>query len=181
MKLTLKRKDGKLVNGEIRILNSLDIDKIMKLQEIIVDGLLNKELFIPSSREEYLHCLDKIGVCVGVFTEEDELIAMGAFLMFGEDENNYGYDLGLKKEELKEVGQIESTIVLEEYRGNRLQRIICEELEKIGVNKGAKVMTATASPLNNFSVNTFVNLGYDIVLDKLKYGGFRRYVLRKNL
>lgn len=181
MILTLRRKDGSVVKGELRKLTTLDIEKIMEIQEEIIDGLPNKELFAPSSKEEFLFYLEKVGAGLGVFTEEDKLIAMGIFGALGDDEHNYGYDLNLKKEELKDVGQIESTVVLEEYRGNKLQRIICEELEKIGVEKGMKIMTATASPLNPFSVNTFVNMGYDIVLEKIKYEGLRRYVLRKNI
>ena len=44
-----------------------------------------------------------------------------------------------------------------------------------------ELLCATASPYNKFSVNTFINLGYEIKKDKLKYGGLRRYVLVKNL
>lgn len=181
MKLDLKRKDGIIIKAEMKKLEAKDIDKVMKLQEDIIDALDNKELFAPSTEEEFLYYIEDIGMGLGVFTEKDELIAMGVFGALGQDEHNYGYDLNLSKEELFKVGQIESTVVLEDYRGNRLQKIICEELEKYGVSRGMKLMTATASPLNHFSVNTFVNMGYDIALEKIKYGGLRRYVLRKNI
>ena len=71
--------------------------------------------------------------------------------------------------------------VKSEYRGNKLQRLICEELEKIARKDDIEILSATASPYNEFSVNTFMNLGYEIKKDKLKYGGLRRYVLVKEL
>ena len=112
---------------------------------------------------------------------DDEIIAMGVYAKKGYDKGNYGYDIELKGEELLNVGQIESTVVREEYRGNKLQRIICEELEKIAIENNTKIVCATASPYNEFSVNTFKSLGYEIKKDKIKYGGLRRYVLVKEL
>ena len=90
-----------------------------------------------------------------------------------------GYDLGISDKKLLKVGQIEATLVHEEFRGNKLQKIICKELEKIAVKSGTKILCATASPYNKFSVNTFISLGYKVKEDKLKYGGLRRYVLAK--
>ena len=54
-------------------------------------------------------------------------------------------------------------------------------MEKIAVKEDTKILCATASPYNEFSVNTFKNLGYEIKKDKLKYGGLRRYVLAKRV
>ena len=58
---------------------------------------------------------------------------------------------------------------------------MCLKLEEIGKNKGSKIMMATASPYNPYSVNTFKSLGYEIVKDKIKYSGLRRYVFMKNI
>ena len=104
---------------------------------------------------------------------------MGVYVKKGYDKSNYGYDIGLDNDDVLKVGQIESTVVKEEYRGNKLQKIICKELEKIALKNGTKILCATASPYNEFSVNTFKSLGYEIKEDKLKYGGLRRYVLAK--
>ena len=95
--------------------------------------------------------------------------------------NNYGYDLELNEEELLDVGQIESTVVAPEYRGNSLQKKICNELEKISIANNDKLLCATVSPYNKYSLNSFLELGYKIEKDKLKYGGLRRYVVVKKL
>lgn len=106
---------------------------------------------------------------------------MGVYTKKGYNRSNYAYDIDLKGDDVLKVAQIESTIVKEEYRGNRLQKIICEELEKFTLDDNVEILCATASPYNEFSVNTFKNLGYEIKKDKLKYGGLRRYVLVKKL
>ena len=177
--LNLKRKDGIEVKVELKVLNISYLDKIMELQKIIIDGLENKELYADTEREEFEEYIKKNGKILGCVTEDDELIAMGVYAKKGYDKSNYGYDIGLENEELLKIGQIESTGVTEEYRGNKLQKIICEELEKIAVKEDTKILCATASPYNEFSVNTFKSLGYEIKKDKLKYGGLRRYVLAK--
>lgn len=177
--LNLKRKDGIEVKVELKVLNISYLDKIMELQKIIIDGLENKELYADTEREEFEEYIKKNGKILGCVTEDDELIAMGVYAKRGYDKSNYGYDIGLENEELLKIGQIESTVVKEEYRGNKLQKIICEELEKIAVKEDTKILCATASPYNEFSVNTFKSLGYEIKKDKLKYGGLRRYVLAK--
>lgn len=179
--LKLKRKDGEIIEAKMKELSLEYIDKIMELQKIIIDGLENKELYADTEREEFEEYINGKGKILGCLTENDELIAMGVYAKKGYDKGNYGYDIELKDEELLSVGQIESTVVREEYRGNKLQRIICEELEKIAIENDTRIVCATASPYNEFSVNTFKNLGYEIKKDKIKYGGLRRYVLVKEI
>lgn len=181
IRLRLKRKDEVEVKAELKELTISYLDKIMELQKIIIDGLENKELYADTEREEFEEYIKKNGKILGCVTEDDELIAMGVYAKKGYDKSNYGYDIGLDNEELLKVGQIESTVFKEEYRGNKLQKIICEELEKIAVKEDTKILCATASPYNEFSVNTFKSLGYEIKQDKLKYGGLRRYVLAKRV
>lgn len=181
IRLRLKRKDEVEVKAELKELTISYLNKIMELQKIIIDGLENKELYADTEREEFEEYIKKNGKILGCVTEDDELIAMGVYAKKGYDKSNYGYDIGLDNEELLKVGQIESTVVKEEYRGNKLQKIICEELEKIAVKEDTKILCATASPYNEFSVNTFKSLGYEIKQDKLKYGGLRRYVLAKRV
>ena len=179
--LKVKRKDGEIIEIKLRELKLSDINKIIKLQELIINGLENKELYADSKQEEFEEYINCNGKIIGCLTNEDELIAIGVYAKKGYDESNYAYDIGLNGEEVLKVAQIESTIVKSEYRGNKLQRLICEELEKIARKDNIEILSATASPYNKFSVNTFMNLGYEIKKDKLKYGGLRRYVLVKEL
>lgn len=132
--LKLKRKDGLEVKAELKELNISYLDKVMELQKIIIGGLENKELYADTEREEFEEYLKKNGKVIGCITKDDELIAMGVYVKKGYDKSNYGYDIGLDNDDVLKVGQIESTVVKEEYRGNKLQKIICKELEKIALN-----------------------------------------------
>ena len=132
--LKVKRKDGEIIEIKLRELKLSDINKIIKLQELIINGLENKELYAGSKQEEFEEYINCNGKIIGCLTNEDELIAMGVYAKKGYDESNYAYDIGLNGEEVLKVAQIESTIVKSEYRGNKLQRLICEELEKIAPN-----------------------------------------------
>lgn len=180
-KLKVKRIDNNIIEVEMKILNLSYIEKIMELQEEIVEGLEDKQLYASTEKNEFMKYINNEGIILGLVTEEDELIAMGVYVAKGYDKKNYGYDLGIMGKELLKVGQIESTVVKNEFRGNRLQKIICEELEKLAREKGNTILTSTASPYNKFSVNTFLNLGYEIKIEKVKYGGLKRYVMMKEL
>ena len=64
--LKVKRKDGEIIEIKLRELKLSDINKIIKLQELIINGLENKELYADSKREEfeeYINCNGKIIGC----------------------------------------------------------------------------------------------------------------------
>lgn len=179
--LRLKRKDGKLITGYIKLLDESYIDKIVELQHEIIEGLENKDLYADSGRENFLISLRGFGKVIGCVTEDDELIALGVYANYKDDKENYGYDMNLNKEEILKVGQIESTVVRKPYRGNGLQRIICEIIEEISRKNGDKIIGATVAPENLYSLNNFIKEGYEIVIEKIKYGNYRRYILKKVL
>lgn len=106
---------------------------------------------------------------------------MGVYIEYGYENHNYGYDIEIQGEKLLKVGQLESTVVSEYYRGNKLQKTMCEILEQIGKEAGMKYICATAAPDNRYSVSTIEKLGCKIMADKLKYGGLRRYVFMKEI
>ena len=51
--LKVKRKDGEIIEIKLRELKLSDINKIIKLQELIINGLENKELYADSKKEEF--------------------------------------------------------------------------------------------------------------------------------
>ena len=181
-KINLNKSDGSIVEAEIKLLDLNYMGAIMDLQHNIYDGLENKSFYSCSDKEDFENAIKGKGEIIGcVSLMDDELIAMGVYMEYGYEDHNYGYDINIQGEEILKVGQLESTVVSENYRGNKLQKIICEILEEIGSKAGMKYICATAAPDNKYSVNTFLDLGYSIMADKLKYGGLRRYVLMKEL
>lgn len=180
--MILKKKDGQEIEAELKELDLSYMDKIMDIQKNIYEALANKDFYACTDREEFEDTIKGNGKIIGCISLKDnELIAMGVYIEYGYGVHNYGYDINIQGEELLKVGQIESTVVKEEFRGNKLQKIICEMLEQIGKDAGMKYMCSTVAPDNKFSVNTFEKLGYNIMADKLKYGGLRRYVFMKEI
>ena len=181
-KIILIKKDGTNVEAELKLLDLSYINKIMELQQNIYDGLENKDFYSCSDKDEFEKTINGKGKIIGcVSLIDNELISIGVYIEYGYENHNYGYDIEIQGEELLKVGQLESTIVSEAYRGNKLQKIMCEILEELGQKAGMKYICATAAPNNIFSVNTFIKLGYKIMADILKYGGLRRYVFMKEV
>lgn len=165
----------------LKVLDKSYIQQMMSLQHEVIMNIGNPELFVPSSEEEFEEAIQGKGCIMGYTTKKGELVAMGVYMSYGYDTHNYGYDIDLTGEALLEVGQIEATIVAVNYRGLGLQRKLCTALEEEARKRGNKLLCATASPLNEYSVRNFLKLGYTIKKEKLKYGGLRRYVLEKIL
>ncbi|MBY0754332.1 GNAT family N-acetyltransferase [Clostridium sardiniense] len=179
--INLERKDGLNIIAEIKELDETYIHKIMTLQNNIIENIDNKELYALTSENEFREIINGKGKVIGCLTKNEELIALGVYGNFKYDKNNYGHDIDIKGEKLLTIGQIESIIVSEEYRGNRLQEKLCKILEEIGKLNKTSIMCATVSPNNHFSLKNFLLLGYEVQKEKLKYGGMRRYILVKQL
>lgn len=181
-KIILNKKDERNIEVEFKLLDLSYIDKIMELQQNIYDGIENKDFYVCSDKEEFENAINGKGKVIGcVSLINNELIAIGVYIEYGYENHNYGYDIQIQGEELLKVGQVESTLVSESYRGNGLQKIMCEILEELGRKATMKYICATAAPDNRYSVHTFEKLGYNIMVDKLKYGGLRRYVFMKEI
>ncbi|MGL5415802.1 MAG: GNAT family N-acetyltransferase [Clostridium sp.] len=184
MNIDIKLKNKALNEEEIcnlRFLNEEDLDQVMELQELIMEWLDNSELYSGSERDHFTHFLGEKGRAIGCFNKDGKLIGMGVYAKHGLDEHNYGYDIDLDNEELLKTAQIESTIVHKDYRGNKLQNIICRIIENLAIEDSMNRVMATVSPVNPYSLNTFINNGYIKELEKIKYAGLMRAILNKNL
>ena len=177
--INLKVNNDKKVKASFKELDISYIDKIMNLQSKIYDLLDKKNFYFNTSREEFINIINKIGKVIGCITEDDQLIAIGVYAAYGLNEENYGYDLDFSKEDILKTINFESTIVLPEYRGNGLQRKIIEVLEEAALEEDIKYIGATADPENVYSVNNIKSMGFEIVKEKEKYGGLRRYIFKK--
>lgn len=178
--IVLKNRNDENVEAVIKYLDYTYIDNIVAVEKNIYENLENKDFYCCSSNEDFKEILAQNGKIVGcVIKGTEEIAGIGVYVCHGYNEHNYGYDLGIEGEELLKTGQIESTFVASDYRGNGLQNIIYEILEEISKNNGDKIIAATVYPENTYSLHNFKKRGYNVMLEKLKYGGLRRYVLMK--
>lgn len=61
------------------------------------------------------------------------------------------------------------------------KKILIEKLEELAKADNIKYICATAAPDNKYSSDNIKELGFEIVCEKEKYGGLRRYVFMKRI
>lgn len=172
----------KNVPYKVRPLTTKDIGQVLALQDIVIDALENKQILQPLDFDEFKYITEGKGMIIGAFAE-DELIAFRALMIPPIDEEHLGLDIGLKKEELKEVIYQEISIVHPGYRGNRLQKkmaeLIMQQLSIIGLS--FKYVCCTVMPFNIPSLKDKFSQGMIIRALKEKYEDRLRYVFVKEL
>lgn len=155
-----------------------DIDKVMKLQQDIVDALPDKNLYQTSTREEYLVQLEE-DCCF--MAECDGEVAGFSVLVPNDPDNprNYGKYFDYDREQLAKTASLDLTMVAPAYRGYGIQRDFNKIRIGTAVGMGATEGLATISPDNPYSYRNFTVLNFDIVEQREMYGGKQRYLLRK--
>lgn len=160
--------------------NINDIDNILELQRIVMSDIHNNEIFELTSREEFIFYFESSSIIFGCFRKE-KLIAYAISIIPGEDESNLGYDIELEKDELSKVMHFDTVVVHPKFRGNGLQKSLCNMVENEANLMSMEYICTTVSPLNKYSLNNFVNLGYKVILEKVKYDNKNRFILCKRL
>ena len=175
----------KLINGkgepiviDFRKAVPEDIDKVMALQNEIVEALPDKDLYATFSREESLGQLEH-DICI--MAECNGEVAGYSVMIPHDPDNpeNYGKYFDYDREQLAKTVSMDLTMVSPKYRGNGIQRVFNKLRLGIATEMGASEALTTISPDNPFSYRNFLVLNFDIVDERELYGGKRRYILRK--
>ena len=166
---------------EIRLCTSEDVKDIYKLQNIVIDYFKENEkgYFLPFKEESYLRIVnDPIhdGEIYGAFLK-DKMIAW-VFL-----------SVSNTMKELKSFipnmegncADIDGIIVLPEYRGNNLQKILVNYLEKRAKELGIRNIVAEVTFGNEYSLKNLQSLGYEIKNWYQKDKNIKRHILLKRL
>lgn len=158
-----------------------DVDSIYDIQNIVIDNFKEEEkgYFLPFEKETFLRIIDNPindGEIYGVFIE-NKMIAW-IFL-----------SVSNRMEELKQMipnlegdcADIDGVIVLPEYRGYGLQKMLVKYLEKMAVEKGIKNIIAEVTFGNVYSLRNLKDLGYEEQTWYQKDENIKRYILLKKL
>ncbi|WP_244835395.1 GNAT family N-acetyltransferase [Clostridium sp. BJN0001] len=180
-KIPLKTENGEIEDAYLIKLDNTYISDMVNLDKKIYADLNNKEYYFCSPKEEYETIINGAGLALGIIDSKNNLIAMGVYFEPGKREENYAFDIEEIKEKAELEGQIEATVVLKKYRGNKIQKKLCMYLEKESIKNNKKYLCATVHPDNKYSLNTFLSLGFKKKIEKNKYKGLRRTVLLKIL
>lgn len=166
---------------EIRLCTSEDVKDIYKLQNIVIDYFKENEkgYFLPFKEESYLRIVNNPihnGEIYGAFLK-DKMIAW-VFL-----------SVSNRMKELKSFipniegncADIDGIIVLPKYRGNNLQKVLVNYLEKRAKELGIRNMVAEVTFGNEYSLKNLQSLGYEIKNWYQKDKNIKRHILLKRL
>lgn len=183
-----KRNGGKIMKNkvsreeiQIRLCTSKDVKEIFNVQNIVIDNFKPEEkgFFLPFKEESYLRIVnDPIndGEIYGAFFQ-DQMIAW-IFLSVSDrmkEIKSYVPDIE------GSCADIDGVIVLPEYRGNHLQNILVEHLEKRAKERNIKNIVAEVTFGNEYSLKNLQSLGYEIKTWYEKDKNIKRYILCKKI
>lgn len=167
---------------EIILLNTHHIDDILKLQDIIINSLNNKDIFNASPKEVLFQNIQEKGRMIGIFFEK-ELIAYHSFYYPDNNDTDYnlGVDINLLPSEFNIMANIQNIVVHPDFRGNKLGLDMNKyAIEFLYRHKYSHIL-ATVSPVNIHSLKLFFDSGFIIKVLKEKYGGKLRYIFYRNI
>ena len=179
--------DVELLNGHgephtfhIREADMNDFDTFLKLQDIIMDALPDKDIYAPFTDEETRDQLEN-DFCWLAFAENGDVAGVSVLVPNTKEDQstNYGHHFNYDEEHLKRTASFDMTMVVPEYRGYGLQRLFNKIRIAKAIELGATEGITSISPLNPYSYNNFLILNFEIVDRRELYGGKDRYLLRK--
>ena len=166
---------------EIRICNSNDVKDIYEIQNIVIANFDENEkgYFLPFKEESYLRIVNvpiNDGEIYGAFLD-NKMIAW-IFLSVSnrmKEIKSYIPDIEGK------CADIDGVIVLPKFRGNKLQNILVEHLEKRAKELGINNIVAEVTFGNEYSLKNLQSMGYEIKTWYQKDENIKRHILLKRL
>lgn len=175
----LKNSDGAALNIQIKKCRADEHDDIVKLQNIVYEGIDDRETFVLTTAEELAESLDK-DICLGVYFE-GSLIAFTLMISNRCSPRNLGYHLEYDEAICQKCVTNDTTFVHPDYIGFGIQRCLLSLKIDIALGLGADEMLTTVSPKNTISLKNIMSEGFEIAAKKPMYGDYERYILRKAL
>ena len=155
-----------------------DIAVILHVQQKACEQLTDSSLFYPLTREEIIESLH-LDTLWGAFNNEGTLVAFALFVGCRQTERNLAKDAGMSWEEAFTFDVVVSD---PEWRGYGLQKLFIDRAISEAREAGAKVILATVSPLNTYSMQNFLSKGFTVSKTGLsKYANLERSLLSCSL
>ena len=165
---------------EIKIAVQEDIEQISQVMEAIAEGMEAEDYFVSSDREYISGHIEAEGVTYLVL-DDDQIMGYLIIDIPGVQQRNLGYDIGLAKARLGGVAHMDTIVVVPEYRGHGLQKMLLHYGEQRMKERGCTDLMATVHPDNAASLKSLLGSGYEIRKTALKYNGYLRHILHKTI
>lgn len=171
------------ITGLVKKCSIADIDELVDFQQEVVSLLPNSGLFQGHDRAKLEEDFKKGYDVVGVYNIlKNKLMAIMVFYPPSEfEEDNLAMDAGLEKSDMLKTCVISVIAVHPNYRGLGIQRYLLNLAEKMASEYNTSFLTATVSPINQHSLQNFLDKRFEIRNEKIKYGDKNRYILMKIL
>lgn len=159
--LIKNQKTGQCKNCHIQNLNANHTSQIIALQNKIVALLSDKDLFHPFFEHEIKHLFThRENIILGVYTDENELIAFRAATVTGKEFDEINYFLE-NKYHCHQKLLLNGAFVDEDYRGNRLQVKMSEYTINLAKERNVELLFTVIHPDNVASIKSIASLGFD--------------------
>ena len=97
-------------------------------------------------------------------------------------QKNLGHYIGLGQEDLLRVAHMDSVAILPEFRGHGLQQLLIRKAEAfLRAETEYRILMATVHPDNIYSLRNVKELGYEVAAEADMYGGYHRYIMKKEI
>ena len=160
--------------------------------ESVAAGMSNPEWFI---QDDLMYITEHVGHVPLIGTDQgfvlkavthiagkDKIVGFFMVAFPGITEKNLGLHINLNEADLLKVAHMDSVVILPEFRGHGLQyKFIAKAEEVIAAETDYHILMATVHPDNKYSLNNVMAHGYEVAAEALKYGGYRRYILKKEI
>lgn len=156
------------------LLNVQHLEAIEQLQDRVATNLERADQLQKLTHDEIRIILHQ-ELFAGVWVA-GQLVAARAFLYTPEDEEHLAKDVGIQKDEWKDVIYSEISLVDPSYQGHGLQKQMgAWWMERLQTSP-YRYVCATVAPFNIPSMKDKFQLGMSIGALKVKYGGKLRYI-----
>ena len=167
-------------NLSFRLLSEDAIPSLLEIQEEAFEAAKGDTDFLRRNTSETLApCFLGNSRVLGAFMGE-ECAAFGILHAAGDGKENLAHDVDLIDDILISAN-VKLIIVRPAYRGNGIQRMLIEHLEKYAKEMGYAWLCATVAPSNRFSLDNFLKTGFTEHKILKKYGGLTRALLVKKI
>lgn len=157
--LVKNKSTGEYKNCRIDSLNINNTNQIIALQKSVA-LIPDNDLFHPFSENEVKQLFTQHeNIILGVFTDEDELIAFRAATVDGNEFDEINYFLENKYSSCKKL-LLNGAFVNEHYRGNRLQVKMSEYTIDIAKKRNIDLLFTVIHPENTPSIKSITSLGF---------------------
>ena len=162
----------------IRTLGFDSVSPVLNLQARACEQIADKSVFYPLSRAELIESI-YMDTVLGVFAPDGSLAGFAVLVNGRVSSRNLASDAG---EQPGDVLTFDVVVTDPKWRGFGIQKHLTDCAVSLARSSGRKLILATVSPGNSFSLNNFLSKGFSVSKEGLrKYDSLERSLLSLDL